>query len=66
MACAEPRAVVTMEVFEAEDVIRPVWIVLEFLRAAVNRSPAVFVLQEYPTEPVGDLSAHLEQVHHLS
>ena len=39
MARADPGAVVAMEVFVERDQIAPVWVVLEFFRAAENRSP---------------------------
>ena len=55
MAGAEPRAVVAVEVFVEQDVVAPVGIGLELLRAAVHRPPAVLVAQEDPREPVGDL-----------
>src|SRR5690349_21446585 len=60
MASAEPGAVVTVEVFVKEDVIAPVWIVLELLRAAVDGPMAMLVAGEYPGEPVGDLTTYLE------
>ena len=65
MAGAQPGAVVAVEVFVEQDVIAPVGIGLELLRAAVDRTPAMLIAQEDPGEPVGDLLAHLEEVHHL-
>src|SRR5271166_707602 len=66
MACTQARAVVTVEVFVEQDVIPPMRIGLELLRAAVYRTPSTLIAQEDPSEPVGDLLAHLEQVHHPS
>ena len=39
MTRADPGAVVAMEVFVERDQITPVWVALEFFRAAENRSP---------------------------
>ena len=66
VAGAQPGAVVAVEVLVEQDVVAPVGIGLELLRAAVDGSPAVLVTQEDPGEPVGDLLAHLEEVHHLA
>ncbi len=66
MARAQPCTVVTVEVFVEQHVIPPMGIGLELLRAAVHRTPALLIAQEDPSEPIGDLLAHLEQVHHLS
>ena len=66
VARAEPGAVVAVEVLVEEDVVAPVGIGLELLRAAVDGSPAVLVAQEDAGEPVGDLLGHLEEVHHLA
>lgn len=66
MAGAQSRPVVAVEIFVKEDVIAPMGIGLELLCAAVYRTPAALIAQEDPSEPVGDLLAHLEEVHHLS
>ncbi len=66
MACTQARAVVTVEVFVEQDVIPPMRIGLELLRAAVYRTPSTLIAQEDPSEPVGDLLAHVEEVHRLS
>ena len=66
MAGTEARAIIAVEVLVKEDVIAPVGIALELLTAAVDGAPALLVAGEYPGEPVGDLFAHLEEVHHLS
>ena len=65
MACAQSGAVVAVEVLVEQDVVAPVGIALEFLRATIDGTPAMLVAGEDPGEPVGDLFAHLEQVHHL-
>src|SRR5215469_7217292 len=62
----EPRAVVTVEVFVEENMVLPMRVGLEFLRSAVDRSPAMLVLQEDSRNAVGDLLGHLEQVHQLA
>ena len=54
VAGAEPRAVVTVEVFIEEDQIAPVRIVLELGGAAVDRPPSVGVAQERARQPAGD------------
>ena len=64
VARAQPCAVVAVEVFVEEDVVAPVGIGLELLRAAVHGTPAVLVAQEDPGEPIGDLLGHLEEIHH--
>ena len=65
MTGTESRAIVAMKVLVKEDVVAPVGICLEFLRATIDSSPAVFVAQTDTGESVGDLLAYLEEVHHL-
>ena len=65
MAGPEPGTIVAVEVLIEQYVVAPVRVGLELLCAAVDGSPAVFVAGEYPGEPVGDLLAHLEKIHHL-
>ena len=57
MAGAEAGAVVAVEVFVELKVIAPVRIVLEFLDAAVDRTPAVFVLEENARSSGGVISS---------
>ena len=63
---AQPGTIVAMEVFKEVDVVAPEWIALELFRAAIDGSPAMFVAQEDPGEPVRDLLADLEEVHELA
>ena len=56
MACAEPGAVVAVEVFVEEDVVAPVGIGLELFRAAVDGSPAVWCGEPDGDEPVGEVA----------
>ena len=65
MARTQSSAVVSMEVFIEEDVIAPMRIALELLRAAVDRALALLIPEKYIGQPIGDLFAHLEEVHHL-
>src|SRR4029077_7400781 len=46
MAGAESGAIVAMEVFEEEDVVAPVRIALEFIRAAINWPATMLVASE--------------------
>ena len=48
VACAQPCAVIPMEVLVEENVIPPVGVGLELLRAAINMPPAMFVAGEGP------------------
>ncbi len=66
VARTEPCAVVAVEVFVEEDVVAPVRIGLELLRAPIYGSPACHIAREYPGEPCGDFPAHLEKVHLLT
>jgi hypothetical protein len=65
VAGAEPRPVVTLEVFIEEDQIAPVRIVLELGRPSVHRPPSVGVGQERTGQPAGEFSGHFEQRHVL-
>jgi len=56
MAGAHPGSVVAVELFVEEDVITPMWIVLEPPRASVHRTLAVLVAQEDPAQAIGDPS----------
>ena len=66
MARTQSGAVVAVEVFVKQNVVAPMGIGLELLRAAVDRTLTLFIPQEDPAEPLRDLLAHLEEVHHLS
>lgn len=63
---AQPGTIVAMEVFVEADVVAPMRIVLELLRAAVDGSSAMRVAQENPGEPVRNLLADLEEVHQFA
>src|SRR5215470_11895904 len=55
VARPEPRPAIPMEVLVEEDLVPPVRIALELLRAPVDRPPAVRIAQEDAREPVRDL-----------
>src|SRR5512137_1552109 len=63
---AEASAVVAVEVLVEEDVIAPVRVGLELLGVAVHRASALLVAQEGPAKTIGNLLAHLEEVHELA
>src|SRR3954467_1431931 len=63
---AQPGAVVPLEVLVEQDVVAPVGVALKLLHAAVNGSPPLLVAGEGPDQTLGDLLAHLEQVHQLA
>ena len=64
VAGAEARAVVAVEVLVEEEVVAPVRVLLERLRAAVDRPSPGLVLEEDPREAIGDLLGDLEEIHH--
>src|SRR5271157_1255756 len=66
MTGPEARAVIAVEVLVEQDVILPVGIGLEFLRAAVHRTPAGFIPQEDPLQTIGYFMGDLEQVHQFA
>src|SRR5262245_4409141 len=66
MAGSKARAIVTVEIFVEQEVIFPLRIVLKFLCTAVHRPPARPISQKDPSEPMGDVPGHLEQVHDLA
>src|SRR5438270_6925605 len=66
MAGAQSGAVVAVEIFVEQDMVAPVGIALELFCAAIDRPPAMLVGGKYPGEPVGNLFAHLKQIHHLA
>ena len=55
VACTESCAVVGVEVLVEEDVVAPVGVGLELLRAPVDGPPAMFIAQEDAGKPVRDL-----------
>src|SRR4051794_11131451 len=61
VACPEAGPVVAVEIFIKEDVVLPVWIVLEFIHASIHRPLAVLIAQEYFLQPGRDLPAYLEE-----
>src|SRR5262245_44020124 len=65
VAGAEPGAVVAVEILIEQNVIAPVRVGLELLRAAVHRPPPVLVAQEHPAEPLADLFGDLVEIHHV-
>ena len=62
VAGADAGAVVAMKVFVKRDQVAPVGIFLEFFRAAEDRAPAMFILQKYSRQALGDFSGDLPQV----
>ena len=63
VAGAEPRAVVTVEIFVKQDQIAPVRIVLELGRPAVDRPLSIGVAQKRASQPADKLLRHFEQRH---
>src|SRR4051812_35204762 len=63
MARAQPCSVVAVEVLVEQDQVAPVWIFLEFLRASVNRPPAVSAAQEGAGKAACNLLRHFEERH---
>src|SRR5258705_3920445 len=63
MACADPSAIVAVEILIEENAVLPERIVLEFLVAAEYRSPSVLVAHKDPDQPLSNLARPLEQVH---
>ena len=59
MTGAEAGAVVAVKVFMKRDQVAPVRIILEFLRTAENRAPAMFIPHEYSRQPLGDFPGDL-------
>src|SRR5439155_26516778 len=55
MAGAKAGAVVAVEVFVEQDEIAPVRVFLELPRAAVDRPPAILVLEEHVRQPARNL-----------
>jgi hypothetical protein len=62
MAGPQARAVVSVEVFVEQQVILPLRIGLEFLRASVNRPPSSLIPQEDPDQPIGKVPSYFEQI----
>ena len=60
------RTIIAMEIFEEEDVVTPVWILLEFFRTTIHRARFLLIAGEYSREPVGNFFCHFEKVHHIT
>src|SRR5687768_4110529 len=56
---AETGAVVAVEIFVEQQQVAPVLVVLELLRAAVDRTRAVLAAGEQADHPVGHVAPHL-------
>ena len=65
MVGSQSSTVITVKVLVKLQVIPPLRIGLKLLCAPVDRPPAVLILQEGPSQPIGDLFAHLEEIHQL-
>src|SRR3974390_1458421 len=63
MTCAQPGAVIAVEVLVEQDVILPVGIFLEFFRASINGPPAIFIPQKNLCQPAANLFRDLKQRH---
>src|SRR5688572_381322 len=59
VAGAQARAVVAVEILVEEEVVAPVRVLLERLRAAVDRPSPCLVLEEDAREAVGDVLGDL-------
>src|SRR5512136_150391 len=64
VACAQARTVVPMEVLVEKNVIPPVGVGLELLRAAVHRPPVALIAQKDVGKPVRNVLSYFEEVHH--
>src|SRR5262249_23969403 len=62
MTCAQPGAVVAVEVFVEQNVVAPVGIVLELPGAAIHRAVSIF-LQKDSLQSLGNLSGNFEEAH---
>ena len=60
MTGSQSSTVIAVEVFEEKDVIPPMRIALKSVGASIDRTPSLFIWQEDPSEPIGNLLAHLE------
>ena len=63
MTGAQARAVVPVEVLVEENVVAPVRVGLECLRAPVDRTLAAGITQEDAGQALRDLPGDLEEVH---
>ena len=52
MACAQSRAVIAMKVFMEEDMVSPVWVLLQERVVAIERPSAALIAQEETDQPV--------------
>ena len=66
VARAQSRPVVAVKVFIEEEMVAPMRIGLELLRATIDRTLPLFIPQEDPAQPIRDLLGDLEEVHHLA
>src|SRR5215467_11081256 len=66
MAGAQTGAVVPVEIFEKEDVIPPMRIVLKFPGSAVDSPFTLLITKEDAAETVRNLLADFEEIHHLA
>ena len=62
VAGADAGAVVAVKVFVKRNEVAPVRILLKFLRAAEDRTTAMFILQKYSREPLRDFTGDLPEV----
>jgi hypothetical protein len=51
MTGANARAVVAVEVLVKQEHVAPMWVLLEFLYATVDRTPAIGIAQENARQP---------------
>jgi len=65
MAGCKARIVISMEVFVEQQVILPVRICLELLRASVNHPPARLIPQEDSGQPIDNFAATWNRFIHL-
>src|SRR5262245_41130568 len=66
VAGAKSRPIVSVKVLVKQNVVAPVWICLELVRAAVHRPSARLVFHEDSGEPATDNLGYLIQRHVLS
>src|SRR5262245_48392747 len=66
MAGAKPRAVVSVEIFEEQNQISPVFIALKLFDRAVDRSAPGSTAHEKMDQSPRQLLADIPQIHHFS
>ena len=57
------RAIIAMKKFIEQDVVAPVWVILEFIRTALDRATSLIITHKYPCQSSRDLHGHLEEIH---